>query len=108
MALRIEYQDLDGLPTHVPVAGPITTLVARPGISYRLVGEGESTASLTVRRIGPDLQVDGLPDDARVVLAGFFEYCTERERCELDVSPVAGATVPPIGPESIPIGALGA
>ncbi len=107
MALRIEYQDPDGLITHVPVAGAVTTLVARPGISYRLEGDGEIPATLMVRRIGPDLQVDGLPGDARVVFSGFFEHCNENDRCELDVSPVAGATVAPIGPESIPLGALG-
>jgi len=108
MALRIEYQDSDGLINHVPVVGALTTLPARPGTSYRLVADGEPPAtSLVVRRIGPDLQVDGLPDDARVVLSGFFEHCSEQARCELDVSAAAGATVTPIGPESIPIGALG-
>lgn len=107
MALRIEYQDLDGLLTHVPVAGAVTELVARPGVRYRLVGDGISPAALTVRRIGTDLQVDGLAEDARVVLSGFFEHCNEKDRCELDVSPVAGAAVAPIGPESIPLGALG-
>lgn len=110
MALRIEYQDLDGLLNHVPVSGAVTTIVARPGISYRLAGEPGQPgvpASLVVRRVGPDLQVDGLPDDARVVLSGFFENCDEKDRCELDISPVAGSAVTPIGPESIPIGALG-
>src|SRR5690606_28137343 len=102
MALRIEYQDLDGLLNHVPVSGAVTTIVARPGISYRLAGEPGQPgvpASLVVRRVGPDLQVDGLPDDARVVLSGFFENCDEKDRCELDVSPVVGSAVTPIGPE---------
>lgn len=109
MALRIEYQELDGQLNHVPVAGPVTTIIARPGLGYRLVGDPGDPgieASLVVRRVGPDLQVDGLPDDASLVFSGFFENCDEENRCELDVSPVAGSAVAPIGPESIPIGAL--
>ncbi len=110
MALRIEYQELDGQFNHVPVVGPVTTIVARPGLDYRLVadpGDRGGEASLVVRRVGPDLRVDGLPDGATLVFEGFFENCDEEQRCELDVSPVAGSAVAPIGPESIPIGALG-
>src|SRR5690606_7046201 len=110
MALRIEYQELDGQFNFVPVTGPVTTIVARPGLNYRLVaepGDPAIQANLVVRRVGPVLQVDGLPEGANLVFAGFFENCDEENRCELDVSPVAGSAVAPICPESIPIAAVG-
>lgn len=110
MAFRIEYQEPHSPPVQMPLEGPVTTLVARPGLSYRLVGDPGDPGvgdSLVVKRVGPDLRVEGLPDGASVVLAGFFEHCDEEQRCELDVAPVAGSSVMPIGPESIPIAALG-
>lgn len=110
MAFRIEYQEPHAQPVHVPLAVPVTTLVARPGVTYRLVGDPAGAgieAGLVVKRVGADLRIEGLPDGARVVLAGFFEHCDEERRCKLDVSPAAGSAVAPIGPESIPIAALG-
>lgn len=110
MALRIEYREPDGQASHVPVDSPVTTLVARPGLTYRLVADPGDPAladSLVVRRVGPDLRVEGVPGGASIVLAGFFEHCDEEQRCELDVAPVAGSAVAPIGPETIPIAALG-
>ena len=108
MALVVEAVGPTGAVERIALDGGTAVVKARPGLTYRILDEtGRALdASATVRRLGDDLAIEGLPDDATVRLADFFLACTPSDPCSLDLEGLGGARGETISPLSEPIAAL--
>lgn len=108
MALIIEAVGRSGVTERVTVDGGRGTINAQPGITYRVLDENRHPVDVnaTVRRVGDNLIVEGLPDDTTLQFTDFFFVCTPDNPCALDLAGLGGAPGETIGMMSEPVAAL--
>ncbi len=106
MALYIEATG-GGRVQRLPVGGGRLRLEAEPGMRYRLLDDaGRVPATVAVKRVGDNLVLDGLPNDAVVEIDRFFTRCTPERECALATDTITGSTEADVTPASQPVAAL--
>nr|HMN83528.1 hypothetical protein [Burkholderiaceae bacterium] len=109
MAILLEARSANGAVTRTPLEPGRNTFRAQPNTRYRIVDDtgAKIDDGVSIKRVGNDLLVTGLPEERLVEFDGFFLRCTPKNPCELMLENLGGTTPgASITPVSEPVAAL--
>ncbi len=94
MAILLESRPANGAITRTPLEPGRNAFRAQPNTRYRILDDtgAKFDDGVTIKRVGNDLLVTGLPEEKLVEFDGFFIRCTAKNPCELMLENLGGTT----------------
>ncbi|MCM5571737.1 Ig-like domain-containing protein [Burkholderiaceae bacterium FT117] len=108
MTAILEVVSAAGGIESLPLTDRAPALQAQPGARYRIALEADASLPVapTVKRLGDDLVVEGLPEGRSLTLEGFFVRCPPDAPCSMSLENLGGTAADAITPTTRPVAAM--